>query len=153
MKKIILFIGTFLLFSFCTESNIHKDVLCLFVRNCNNEFNDRNGLDYIKLWINDTLMFSGTYQTNFSGSIDSPLKEDAMGMEIANIDKVNKDSIKIKIRLITLDSILFNGKSVVDTTFHYRINNISSLCIDYWRYIHYFRIFDPVKDPNAWIFD
>lgn len=141
--------GIFLLFLCCTKTNVNKDPFFVLVRCENRVWNDRNNKDYIKLWINDSLLFAGTYYTNYIDSTQTN-KDDALGMEIATIDKTNKDSIKMRIRLVSLDSILFADKRVMDTTFFYRIDNIPGLAIsDNWRR-GYFAIFDTINTPIYW---
>jgi len=106
----------------------------------------RNGKDYIKLWVDDTLKFSGSYHIRYSeGDLD-----DIWGMEIASINKGNKSKIKIKLKLISLDSVLFLGKRIVDTTFNYDIHNIPCISIADIRYRGYFNVFDTINSPEHW---
>lgn len=146
MKKVIfIFLGCILLFSFCTKrkKELNKNPFYILV----NLFdNSRSGKDYIKLWINDSLFFSGSYFTNFSEkNID-----DIWGMEVASFDKQDKDSIKIKLRLISLDTIFFSGKKIVDTTFYYKIENIPGISITDPRETGHFSVFDTLNAPTYW---
>lgn len=141
--------GVFLLFLCCTKSNIKKESFFILVKCENRSWNDRNNEDYIKLWVNDSLLFAGTYYTNYVDSTQSKM-DNALGMQVASIDKTNKDSIKIRILLVSLDSILFANKRVMDTTFFYRIDNIPGIAIsDTWRR-GYFSIFDTIAAPIYW---
>ncbi|WP_321333083.1 hypothetical protein [uncultured Bacteroides sp.] len=145
MKKIMFFlIGIFLLFLGCTKNVNIKKPFFIYVNCKDSIWNDRNGEDYIKLWVNDSLLFSGTYYTNYIDSTQTNL-DDALGMKVATIDKANRDSIKIRIRLVSLDSVLFANKRVMDTTFCYRINNIPWLAIGDSRRQGFFLVFDSIK--------
>ena len=55
--------------------------------------------------------------------------EDWLGMEITRFDKSGYDSLKIKIRVTSLDTVLYCGKRVIDSTFRYRIDNIPNIVI------------------------
>lgn len=43
--------------------------------------------------------------------------------------KENYAILKIKIRVTSLDTVLYRGKRVIDSTFRYRIDNIPSIVI------------------------
>ena len=151
MKKVLYFIGVFLFLLACTKRDKSENYVDITISSWNHTINDRNGEDYVKLWVNDTLLFSDTF---YVGYIDSlPETWYNIAMKAASICKTNRDSVKIRIRLIALDSVLFAGQYAVDTTFRYRIDNIPYMNIDYYRELNYFRIMDPVKDPNAFLFD
>lgn len=163
MRKSILFvIVLLLLLSCCTKSNIRRNCFYILVNCTSNNWNDRNNQDYIKLWINDSLLFSGTYYTQYNDTIPDNLEEmetpygprvivDALGMEIVNLDKKKyQDSIKIRIRLIALDDVLFNGKRVMDSTFLYRIDNLPGIAITDAGRRGFFLVFDSVKTPAFW---
>ena len=74
-------------------------------------------------------------------------------MKVATIHKFNRDSVKIRVRLVSLDSILFAGHRAVDTTFRYRIDNIPYMNINFYREQDSFRIMDPIRTPGAYVFD
>ena len=63
-------------------------------------FKERTGKDYIQCWVNDS-----------------------------RFDKSGYDSLKIKIRVTSLDTVLYCGKRVIDSTFRYRIDNIPNIVI------------------------
>ena len=44
-------------------------------------------------------------------------------------DSLVFNGLKIKIRVSSLDSVLYRGKRVIDSTFRYRIDNIPSIVI------------------------
>ena len=90
-----------LVFSCCIQKRTKKDSFFINVQCVNQKVNDRNGLDYIFLWVNDTLLFSNTYYTNYIDSTRENLDDAVMGMRIATIDKANRDSLKIRIRVIS----------------------------------------------------
>jgi hypothetical protein len=77
-------------------------------------------------------------------------------MQVAIFEKEGRDSVKIRIRAIALDSVLFGDKRVMDSTFHYRIDNIPGMTImDDSRLFPEnppsFRFLDPVNDYGCWI--
>lgn len=151
MKKILFVIGAFFVFLACTKGHKDEDSVDIIVRSWNQKLNDRNGEDYVKLWVNDTLLFSDTFHVSYVDSIHNGWYD--MIMKVATIPKTNQDSIKIRVRLVSLDSVLFAGQHAVDTTFRYRIDNIPYVSIAYWRVANYFRVKDPVTDPQAFYFD
>ena len=130
----------------CTNRNKGKDFVDITVSSWNHILNDRNGEDYIRLWVNDTLLFSDTFHVDYVLSLRETWYD--FRMKVATVPKMNRDSIKIRIKLISLDSILFAGRSFVDTTFRYRIDNIPYMDIDYFRKLKCFRVVDPVNDPE-----
>lgn len=152
MRKILLFLGLFFCFSCCVQKQ--EDTLLIQVKCRNRNVFDRNGEDYIKLWINDTLMFRGVYQVNTKDSIDA-----FYGMPVAVINKYNRDSLKIRIRITSLDSVLFGKKQVIDSEFYYPIDSIPELVISDRRILYPysysgdFAIFDPIRDYGFWIID
>lgn len=152
MRKILLFLGLFFCFSCCVQKQ--EDTLLIQVTCSNRNVFDRNGEDYIKLWINDTLMFRGVYQVNTKDSIDA-----FYGMPVAVINKYNRDSLKIRIRITSLDSVLFGKKQVIDSVFYYPIDSIPELVISDRRILYPysysgdFAIFDPIRDYGFWIID
>lgn len=153
MKKILIFITILLLLSCCAHEE--KDVFSIYVHCMYKEPNDRNGEDYIKLWVNDTLLFSDTYYTNCVESTMTNMMDAIRGMHIADIDKKNRDSLKIRIRVISLDSILFGNKRVMDSSFHYRIDSIPGMTIRDSREFPedergFFHLLDPSKELFCW---
>lgn len=155
MKRgIFIFLGILLLLTCCVSEVSKHDrfsirVLCL----CDGYgYEGRNGNDYIKLWVNDSLLFSGAYLNRFN-DVTLDYFDDYLGMEVATIDK-KEDSIKIRIRMISLDSVLFyNDRHAVDTTFTYRIDNIPDIIISGARYYNEFAIFDTLRTPDMYIFE
>jgi lipoprotein len=156
MKKILIFITVLLLLSCCAHEE--KDVFSIYANFVNRKPNDRNGEDYIKLWVNDTLLFNNTYYTNYIESTMTNTDDAVKGMHLVDVEKKNRDSLKIRIRVISLDSILFGNKRVWDSTFHYRIDNIPGMTIHDSRLFpederSFFHFLDPVKDPYCWFFE
>ena len=162
MKKNILFvIGVFLLLSCSTGSQRQHANFSIFVTCTSKNWNGRNNQDYIKLWINDSLLFSGTYYTQYNDTIPDEIEDletpfgpeiivDPFGMRVADLDKSNyQDSIKIRIRLIALDDVLFNNKQVMDSTFFYRIDNISAIGITDAGRTGFFLVIDSIKNPEC----
>lgn len=143
MRKILLFIGVLLFLSNCSKDNRNNNYVDILIHSLNCEFGDRNGEDYVRLWINDTLLFSDTFHMDSSNFYR---------MKAVSIPKT-KDSVKIRVRLISLDTILFAGKHAVDTTFHYRIDDIPYLAIDYFREFNHFRLLDPVRNRIYFSYD
>ena len=135
----------------CTNRNKGKDFVDITVSSWNHILNDRNGEDYVRLWVNDTLLFSDTFHVDYVLSLRETWYD--FRMKVATVPKMNRDSIKIRIKLISLDSILFAGRYFVDTTFRYRIDNISCLVISRYRKFNNFHLIDPVKNPMAFQID
>ena len=123
-RCIFTFMSLFLLLTGCIHS-IPQDS---FVIRVDTGYGERNGKDYIKCWIDDSLFFEGTYINRFN-DITLEHFEDCYGMEVARFNKKNRDSAKIKIRVISLDTVLYVGKKVIDTTFLYQINNIPEVVV------------------------
>lgn len=103
MKRLLfILIGSSLLLLSCSKKEGESNKNSFFIL-VNLSDNSRSGKDYVKLWVNDSLLFSGSYFTNFSEvNVD-----DIWGMKVASFNKQDKDSIKIKLRLISLDTVLF----------------------------------------------
>ena len=146
MRKLLFVIVAVLLLLACTKGNRSEDSVGISVSSWNHVSNDRNGEDYVRLWVNDTLLFSDTFHVEYIDSIQDTWLD--YNMKVATIHKFNRDSVKIRIRLVSLDSILFAGHHAVDTTFRYRIDNIPYMNIDYFRQLSYFRTWNPVTDPQ-----
>lgn len=156
MKRIFIFIAVLLLLSCCVYEE--KDTFTIYASFILEEVNDRNGEDYIKLWVNDTLLFSGTYYTNYVESTMTNLDDAVCGMRLADIERYNRDSLKIRIRAVSLDSVLFGDKRVMDSTFRYRIDNIPGMTILDTRLFPEenrgsFYFLDPVSHPFCWQVD
>ena len=77
-------------------------------------FKERTGKDYIQCWVNDSLVFNGLYVNKTDDQI-LDYHEDWLGMEITRFDKSGYDSLKIKIRVTSLDTVLYCGKRVIDS--------------------------------------
>ena len=144
MRNTLLFIGIFFLFLACNKSDINQNFVDIQVHSLYREIGDRNGKDYVRLWVNDTLLFSDTIHT----TLTAPCR-----MKAATILKSHRDSVKIRVRLVSLDSVLFADKHAVDTTFRYMLNNIPYLAIDYYRELNHFRVLDPVHNRQYFSFD
>ncbi|MFV0545410.1 MAG: hypothetical protein ACK5ND_04300 [Bacteroides sp.] len=146
MKKVIFIsLGCILLFSFCSKREKESDENSFYIL-VNLLDNSRSGKDYVKLRVNDSLLFSGSYFTDLSEeNID-----DIWGMEVASFNKQNKDSIKIKLRLISLDTVLFSQRKIVDTTFYYKIKDIPGISITDPRGTGHFSVFDTLNAPAYW---
>lgn len=59
--------------------------------------------------MNDSLVFNGLYVNKTDDQI-LDYHEDWLGMEITRFDKSGYDSLKIKIRVTSLDTVLYCGK-------------------------------------------
>ena len=153
MKRgIFIFLGILLLLTCCVSEVSKHDRFSISVLSRKKGYQDRNGNDYIKLWVNDSLLFSGVYLNRFNDTI-LDYSDDVLGMEVATIDK-KEDSIKIRIRMISLDSVLFyNNRHAVDTTFTYRIDNIPDIIISGARYYNEFAIFDTLRTPDRYDYE
>lgn len=110
---------------FACQSKPSEELLSIVVNSPSKEWNGRNDKDYIKLWLNDSLIFSGTYFTEYNDTLpDSfvpPEKiKDLLGMTIAELNKKKqnyKDSLKVRLRLVTLDDLPDENPIVIDSTF------------------------------------
>ena len=146
MKRLLfILIGSSLLLLSCSkkEKGLNKNSFFILV---NLSDNSRSGKDYVKLWVNDSLLFSGSYFTDFSEvNVD-----DIWGMKVASFNKQDKDSIKIKLRLISLDTVLFSQRKIVDTTFYYKIIDIPGISITDPRETGHFSVFATFNAPTYW---
>ncbi len=150
MKKLILLLLSGIFLSFCSRVDVKSPKDSFFIRVSLSPSNERNRKDYIKLWINDSLLFKGPYFTNYIEETGENLG-DVWGMKVATlIKKSNEDSIKIAIRVIALDNQLFAGRKAIDTTFKYRIDNIPGIAISYRQVVGHFNVFDTINAPGYW---
>lgn len=162
-KNLFITICIFSLFVFCTHKNQESDAFLIRLWNANKTIDDRNNADYVQLWINDSLLFNGTYFINF---LDDPALdeefhvgmqniEDFRGMKLGYINKKNyPDSIKIRIRLIAIDDTLFWGnRRVMDTVFNHRIDNIPELAISMIARGRFFQVEDSINTPMYWYYE
>lgn len=144
MKSCIFtFICLLLLFSGCAE---HSRINNEFIIRVDCGYKERNGKDYVKCWINDSLWFKGTYFNRFN-DITLDYFEDCYGMTVASFDKTGRDSIKVKIRIISLDTLRYLGQKVIDTTFLYQIDNIPEVVISCSSEAGYL-IWDTLRTPK-----
>ena len=152
MKRgIFIFLGILLLLTCCVSEVSKHDRFSISVLSRKKGYQDRNGNDYIKLWVNDSLLFSGVYYNRFNEETLDYFDE-FLGMEVASFDK-KEDSIKIRVRIISLDSVLFyNGRHAVDTSFTYRIDNIPEMTITKTRYSNKFLIYDTLRTPERYYY-
>lgn len=146
-KKIFIIICVSLLLV-CCKNNETQDNCSIIVTSLNDSPTDRDGKDYIRCWINDSLSFSGTYRASYDSILD-----DYSGVTVAELNKSDNDSIKIRIRLISLDSLLFGQKRIVDTTFFYKIDSISVIEIVSLRPFEHFDIYDPLNFPAVFEYE
>jgi hypothetical protein len=142
MRKYIILLVCILGMLGCTKKD--ENNFFIEITSFNKQGLERDSKDYIRCWINDSLIFNGLYKTYYDSAWDT-----YYGTEVANFDKRGRDSIKIKIRLITLDSLLFGNKKVVDTTFFYRMDSIPGISIVALRPFKHFDIYDPISCPAA----
>ena len=103
----------------------------------------RDSKDYIKFWINDSLYFSGLYRTSYDSVWDT-----YFGTDVANFVP-QTDSVKMRIRIISLDSVLFGNKRIIDTVFHYKVKDIPAMIIVTVRPYENFSVFDFVNHPGC----
>ena len=147
MKRILFILigSSLLLLLSCSKKEGESNKNSFFIL-VNLSDNSRSGKDYVKLWVNDSLLFSGSYFTDFSEvNVD-----DIWGMKVASFNKQDKDSIKIKLRLISLDTVLFSQRKIVDTTFYYKIIDIPGISITDPRETGHFSVFDTLNAPTYW---
>lgn len=123
--RIFIFVA---LFTMCIGCISHSVPTNDFIIRVDTGFKERTGKDYIQCWVNDSLVFKGLY-VNKSDDRILDYHEDWLGMEVFRFDKSGYDSLKIKVRVISLDTVLYCGKIAIDSTFRYQIDNIPSLVI------------------------
>lgn len=125
--RIFIFIVIFTMLIGCINDSIPKNSFTIRVRT---GFKERTGKDYIECWINDSLVFRGLYvnKTDYEKMMGD-YYGDWLGMKIASFNKNGYDSIKVKIRITSLDTELYCGKKMIDSTFKYRIDNLPFLAI------------------------
>ncbi len=116
---------------------------------------ERDGKDFIQCWINDSLVFSDKYVDKYGSIPWEDMTIEQMGeyskTEIVNIDKTGIDSIKIRLQVISLDTILFAGKErIIDTTFHYQVDNIPGIIITIINdnELTHFLVWDTLRTPD-----
>ena len=149
MKKyIFILLSCILLFTFCSKNKKNTNVESFFVR-LDLRDDSRSEKDYVKLWIDDSLYFSGPYFSDYSDDFGNV----NWSLELAKFDKPPKDSLKFKISIISLDTVLFSGRKVVDTMFYYNIQKIPGISIFRPRRLNYFSIYDIINCPNYWIIE
>ena len=123
-----------------------------FIIQVDTGYKERTGKDYIKCWINDSLVFAGRYANKSDDKKLIYYEDDWLGMEIVRFDKSGYDSLKIKIRVISLDTVLYQGKRVIDSTFKYRIDNIPNIVIS-CSSIGGIMLWDTLRTPDFFIFE
>jgi len=123
--RVFIFITIFAMWMGCVNHSIPKND---FIIRVDTGYKERTGKDYIQCWVNDSLVFNGLYVNKTDDQI-LDYHEDWLGMEIAHFDKSGYDSLKINIRITSLDTVLYRGKRVIDSTFLYRIDNIPNIVI------------------------
>lgn len=143
MRKCIFILISLLLFSCCIGRKSRDNTFYMYI-SLGGDI--RSGKDYVECWIDDSLLFRGLYIDKYNADIFEYMG-DYLGMELPRFNKLNKDSAKFKLRLISLDSLLFAGKRIIDTTFIYQINNIPGIAIT-CRPDNKFLIWDTLRTPD-----
>lgn len=123
--RIFIFLSLLALLAGCLERSIPSND---FIIRVFTDFKERTGKDSVQCWVNDTLVFDSLY-VNMSDDQNLIYYDDWLGMEVASFDKKGYDSIKIRIRVTSLDTVLYCGRRTIDSTFRYRIDNIPSIVI------------------------
>ncbi len=142
MKKIKLFLllSIFPLFIGCTskkKSDLNIDKVSIYF----NSVYRKKKTEYIRLWINDKIIFSDYYWSKDS--------LDYFPIRIALIAK-QENYIKIKVQIRNIDTAYYHSsKQNADTTFYYNIKNINKLGIGYLKAYNGFIIYDN-KDKAWW---
>ncbi|WP_075319329.1 hypothetical protein [Bacteroides togonis] len=123
--RIFIFLSLLALLAGCLDRSIPSND---FIIRVFTDFKKRTGKDSVQCWVNDTLVFDSLY-VNMSDDQNLIYYDDWLGMEVASFDKKGYDSIKIRIRVTSLDTVLYCGRRTIDSTFRYRIDNIPSIVI------------------------
>lgn len=123
--RMFIVIGLIALLAECLGRPVHKNDFNILVFT---GFKERTGKDSVQCWVNDSLVFAGLY-VNMTDDKNLIYYDDWMGMTVASFDKDGYDSIKVKVRVTSLDTVSYCGKKAIDSTFRYRIDNIPSIVI------------------------
>lgn len=123
--RMFIVIGLIALLAGCLGRPVHKNDFNILVFT---GFKERTGKDSVQCWVNDSLVFAGLY-VNMTDDKNLIYYDDWMGMTVASFDKDGYDSIKVKVRVTSLDTVSYCGKKTIDSTFRYRIDNIPSIVI------------------------
>ncbi len=125
--RIFIFMVMFMMIVGCVSHSTLNENFIIFL---STGYKERTTKDYIECWINDSLVFRGLYvnKTDYEKMMGD-YYGDWIGMKIANFDKNGYDSIKVKIRVTSLDTVLYCGKKMIDSTFKYQIDNLPFLAI------------------------
>lgn len=158
MKRYTWIIIAFLLQACHSESR--EDFLAISIVNPSEKWNGRNNQDYVKLWLNDSLIFDGTYFTQFNDTVPNapkPFEEikDFFGMSVAWLNKKEMnyhDSLKIRLRLITLDGMLDEDSfpPMDSIYFFYPIDSISQILFVVDKSNKEIRGLDYFHNPEIW---
>lgn len=141
------------------QQKSQEELLSIIVTSTSENWNGRNGQDYIKLWLNDSLIFSGIYFTQFNDTLsDAPKSfdeiKDFWGMNVALLSKKDmkyQDSLKIRLRLVTLDGMPNEDPISIDSTFYfYPIDSIFDIMFLVDRYKKEFRGYDYYHNSERW---
>jgi len=134
--KLFLLLSTSFLLLECTskKDDINTDKVSVYVDLDNEAVNK----EYVRLWINNKIIFSG-YSNSWR-------------MYVASIPK-QKKYIKIRTQIINIDSAYFHTKGrSADTTFYYNVKSIDRLGIGYLKAYNGFVVFDSRK-KDWWILE
>ena len=141
------------------QQKSQEEPLSIIVTSPSENWNGRNGQDYIKLWLNDSLIFSGVYFTQFNDTLlDVPKYfdeiKDFWGMNVALLSKKDikcRDSLKVRLRLVTLDGMPNEVPISIDSTFFfYPIDSIFDIMFLVDRCKGEFRGYDYYHNPERW---
>ena len=141
------------------QQKSQEELLSIIVTSPSENWNGRNGQDYIKLWLNDSLIFSGTYFTQFNDTLPDVPKsfdeiKDFWGMNVALLSKKDmkyQDSLKIRLRLVTLDGMPNEDPISIDSTFYfYPIDSIFDIMFLVDKYKKEFRGYDYYHNSERW---
>ncbi|WP_321481048.1 hypothetical protein [uncultured Bacteroides sp.] len=86
MKKLVFLLLSGIFLSCCSRANMKPEKDSFFILVNLSLSNERNKKDYIKLWVNDSLLFKGPYLVNYMKG-DEDAIGDVWGMEVANLSK------------------------------------------------------------------
>lgn len=162
MKQYIYIFITVFLVQAC-QSQPQEELLSIIINSPSEKWNGRNEQDYIKLWLNDSLVFSGTYYTQFNDTLSDsfvPRVKDRWGMTVASLNKKTMkycDTLKVRLRLVTLDGMPNERPICVDSTFFFHpidsIFDIMFLVDKVNRNEKTFRGYDYYHNPERWEWD
>ena len=142
MKYLILIFISILFILSCSTKKCSQYCHIVLEHYVDGELDSRIDKDSVKCWINDTLVFNDVYKVNFDTFWNTFMPQDLVQI------KYSINEVKFRIKLVSLDSVMFNNEQVADTTFFIKTDGIPAIKVLYVREYPGFQIFDIVHNPE-----